>query len=394
MSSLRIVYACPFFDPAFQFGGPVTQLSTMCRTLAQRGHAVQVVTTDVGVTPDVERDRWLEKDGYRVYYARSSRLGRVPPYYNWRVRPALEQALSRADVLDMQSMFTHLNHVARQAAARQRVPFVVTPRQALAPVYLQHKRWEKRVFLRLWERRLLRDASAVHALHEYEAQQIAKQAPTLDKTFIIPNACGLAGRQQWPSADAFRTQLALSARTPLVLFMGRLHVLKGLDLLCRAFVEVIRQVPDAVLVLAGHDEGGSRLVRAEAPGLLERGAIRLVGQLQGELKLSALRAAHVFTLTSRSEGIPNAVLEALSAGAPCVITEECHIPAVAERGAGRVVKLDSPDIARALIELLKDAELRARCGQNAAAHAAAALRPEHIAVELEALYRHCAAQRA
>jgi len=388
--SLRIVYACPFFEPALNFGGPVTQLGTMCRALAARGHRVRVVTTDVGTPADLERDRWLTRDGYQVFYAKSSRLGRVPPYYNTRVRGALEQALGDADVLDLQSLFTHVNHVAREVATRRRVPFVVTPRDALSPVYLRHKRWKKRVFVDLWERRLLREATAIHALHETEKAEIAAIAATTDKTWIISNACELAGRAHWPTGEAFRRAFGIAPEAPLVLFMSRLHPLKGLDLLCRAFHTVRSRVPQAVLVLAGTDEGGLSDVRREASALLATGAIRLVGHLAGELKLSALVAADVFTLTSRAEGIPNSVLEALSSGTPCVITETCHVPEVAARGAGRVTSLSPSDIAAALVELLQAPEALVQMGKNAAAYAVAAHRPERIAGELEALYEHCA----
>jgi glycosyltransferase involved in cell wall biosynthesis len=388
--SLRIVYACPFFEPALNFGGPVTQLSTMCRALAARGHRVRVVTTDVGTPSDLERDRWLKRDGYQVFYAKSSRLGRFPPYYNTGVREALEQALGDADVLDLQSNFTHLNHVARGVAARRRVPFVVTPRDALSPVCLRYRSWEKQVFLRLWERSLLTDATAIHALHKTEKEEIARQAATGHKTWIISNACELAGRTHWPAGEAFRRTFGIAPGAPLVLFMSRLHPRKGLDLLCRAFHTVNSRVPQAVLALAGSDEGGLHDVRREASGLLASGAIRVVGPLAGELKLSALVAADVFTLTSRSEGIPNSVLEALSSGTPCVITEACHVPEVRSRGAGRVTSLSPSEIAAALVELLQAPAALAQMGKNAAAYAAEAHRPERIAGELEALYEHCA----
>lgn len=387
---MRIVYACPFFHPALQFGGPVTQLATMCRTLAARGHQVRVVTTDVGTGDQVEQDRWLEKDGYQVYYAGSSSLGRFPPYYNRGVGVALDQALASADVLDLQSVFTHLNHVARKIATRRQVPFVVTPRDALSPVCLGYRRWEKKVFLRMWERRLLREAKAIHALHETEKQDIAAQAATRDKTWIISNACELAGSSVWPTGEAFRETFRIAPSAPLILFMSRLHHRKGLDVLCRAFHTVRKHIPNAVLALAGSDEGGLGIVRQEASALLAQGAILPVGHLAGMLKLSALVAADLFTLTSRSEGIPNSVLEALSAGTPCVITDACHVPEVASRAAGRVTSLEPSEIAKAFIELLSAPDALIQMGKNAAAYAAEAHRPEQIAARLEALYEHCA----
>jgi glycosyltransferase involved in cell wall biosynthesis len=288
-------------------------------------------------------------------------------------------------------MFTHLNQVALKAAKQRGVPVVVTPRDALSEVYLAHRRWEKRVFVKLWERRLLTEAAAVHALHETERVEVASLAPTLEKTWIISNACASAGRTQWPSGDAFRQLLGIAPSVPLVLFMSRLHPLKGVELLCRAFHSVRRRVPEAILALAGNDGGALVQVHREASDLLEQGAIRLVGHLTGELKHSALVAADVFALTSRAEGIPNSVLEALSAGTPCAITETCHLPAVQTHHAGRVTSLEPSEIAEALVELLlASPEARTEMGRNGATYVSEAHHPDHIARLLEELYRHCA----
>ena len=63
MSGLRLVKVMPFFAPATQFGGVVTQAAKVCERLAARGHQVRVVTTDNGVNAPVPRGRWVERDG-------------------------------------------------------------------------------------------------------------------------------------------------------------------------------------------------------------------------------------------------------------------------------------------------------------------------------------------
>ena len=98
MSGLRLVKVMPFFAPATQFGGVVTQADKVCRLLAARGHTVRVVTTDNGVDPAVSRARWLDRDGYRVYYAPTQWWHRTPPYWSPTMAPALEEALADADV--------------------------------------------------------------------------------------------------------------------------------------------------------------------------------------------------------------------------------------------------------------------------------------------------------
>src|SRR5262245_62240223 len=99
MPRFRIVHALPYFDPATRFGGPVAQLRGLCRALAQRGHEISVVTTDAGVEDPLPRDRWLQRDGYRVWYARCGRGGAAPPHWVPRAQIPLAEALRGADAL-------------------------------------------------------------------------------------------------------------------------------------------------------------------------------------------------------------------------------------------------------------------------------------------------------
>lgn len=349
---MHIVHAVPFFDPATRFGGPVAQVPGVCRALAARGHGVSVVTTDLGIGRDLPRDRWLEKDGYRVFYARAGGLGRSAPYRVPRVAAPLREALVFADILHLHLSFTHLNVVARVAARRQGVPYVYAPRSCLDPVRLAHRRTAKRLFLALFERRIIRDAAAVHVLTDTERAQAAAQGARLDQLFVIPNAAPFDERTAFPDPALFREHAGLPAGVPVVLYLGRLHRLKGLDLLVEAFARTRRIHGDARLVVAGPDEGAGDALRKRAAALGVSEALHMTGPVDGRLRLAALRAADVFALTSLSEGMPNSVLEAAAAGTAVLITDACNLPEVAEYGAGRIVAPDLTAVADALADLL------------------------------------------
>lgn len=76
--SLRLLVTLPFY--AARFGGSVAQAQLRCRALAQRGHDIAVLTSDLQLPPELPRDRWFEHDGYRLFAATTARRHRMPPY--------------------------------------------------------------------------------------------------------------------------------------------------------------------------------------------------------------------------------------------------------------------------------------------------------------------------
>ena len=97
---LRIVRVMPFFEPATRFGGSVTHARETSGALARRGHAVRIVTSDLGIEDGIPRDTWVRRNGYEVYYAAARGCSKHPPYYPPAgALRALSAILDDADVL-------------------------------------------------------------------------------------------------------------------------------------------------------------------------------------------------------------------------------------------------------------------------------------------------------
>jgi glycosyltransferase involved in cell wall biosynthesis len=297
------------------------------------------------------RDQWVQRDGYRVWYASTHRLGRWAPYYAPRVREPLDACLPDTDVLHLSLSFTHFNVVARRRAAAHGVPYVYTPRSCLDPVRLRQRRLFKLGFLALYERRIIRDAAAVHVLTDVERGQALRQGARPEQCVVIPNGAELDPDARFPDGNVFRRHARVEPDAPLVLFMGRLHRVKGLDLLIDAFARLRVDVPAAQLVIAGPDEGERSAIENRSRRLGITDAVRFTGRLDGDLRLSAFRAADVFALTSYSEGMPNAVLESCAAGTPVLISDRCNLPEVAAYSAGRIVAIGDGAVGATACEL-------------------------------------------
>ncbi len=174
----------------------------------------------------------------------------------------------------------------------------------------------------------------------------------------------------------------------VVLYLGRLHPKKGLDLLVEAWGGVVRRDPEAHLVLAGPDSEGtaSRLQQKIASGELAS-TVTFTGMLAGDMKWSALAAAECFVLPSYSEGLSMSVLEALGCGVPAIITHNCNMPEVASAGAGWEIAADANELGNALKEMLSRApEENARMGQRGAALIEAKYCPDRVAGQMAELY--------
>jgi glycosyltransferase involved in cell wall biosynthesis len=362
---MRLVFTLPWFDPAVQFGGPVAQTRQLSRVLARRGHDVRIVTTDNGVPVDWPRDRWVDREGYQVWYARTGPLNRVAPYYAPMLHRPLTEALRGADVLHLRVGLTLVNALARRLALRHGVPYVYNAEGVLCPHRLRIKRGAKWLFLRLFERRILRDAAALQAVTAREADDLRRQGADPARIHVIPNGVDLVSAEAGPSGRLFRERFAIPDTARLVLFLGRLHHIKGLDLLAGVVARLAVRHPRLVLAVAGPDEGYQAALGRQAESLGIGDRLRLTGLLTGELQAAALRAADVFALTSYTEGLPNAVLEACAAGVPALVTDRCNLPEVAEYDAGRVEPPDVDRLTHSLDEMLSDPAALARMGRNA-----------------------------
>jgi len=187
---------------------------------------------------------------------------------------------------------------------------------------------------------------------------------------IHPVLAGLGGvfREEvepLPETGRFFQRVPQLRDRPYVVFLSRLHPKKGLDFLAEGFAVAARSVPDLQLVVIGHDEGAREDFerRIAGHGLTDR--VHLVGPMHGEAKWEAYRDAMCFCLPSRDEAFTVAIMEALAAGLPVVVSETCHFDDVDEYGAGFVVPLEAQRIGEVIARLCTDHALRDRMNHAA-----------------------------
>jgi glycosyltransferase involved in cell wall biosynthesis len=272
----------------------------------------------------------------------------------------LEEAVRAAEVVHLHGLWqSHTRRGARTARAA-RVPYLIAAHGMAEPWALRHKRWKKRVYLALIEARNLRRASCLHALSRPEIHHLQKIAPWTPVCFI-PNGVDLAPFDDLPPRTALETECPELVGKFVLLFFGRLHVKKGLDLLAEALSRVAPSHPQLHLLVAGNDDGAWSPFcdRMAELGLARR--TTYLGHVSGERARRVWAAADAFVLPSYSEGFSMAILEALACHLPSLITTACHFPELAAAEGAVVVTPDSVSLTAGLYGLLERSDDERAC---------------------------------
>ena len=183
---------------------------------------------------------------------------------------------------------------------------------------------------------------------------------------IIPNGIRLTEMAILPPKNRFRNQFKISLDKKIVLFMGRINIKKGLDLLLPAFKKYSESYQDSVLVIAGPDDG----FQSEVENFITKNSLQnqilLVGMLTGETKKAAFSDATVFTLPSYSEGFSIAVLEAMAARVSALVSNQIGFDGNIEKyNAAFEAELTVDGIYSGLSTLLQNESYRNEVAENA-----------------------------
>ncbi len=303
-----------------------------------------------------------------------------------RLKRMLRSGIEGADVVHNHSVWMLPNSYSSRIAGSVRKPVVITAHGTLESWALRHSRWKKRAVGLLFQNRDLHAADCLHVNSRQEIEGIRAfglKCPVA----VIPNGIDLPELQPLPPADVFRESFPATRDKKIALFMGRLHVKKGLDHLLRAWARLHGQFPDWQLVLAGPDCGfGGQARRLVEEFDLSR-TVTFTGNLQGNLRLAALSAADIFVHPSFSEGFSMAVLEALACRLPALLTPGCNFEEAVAAGAAVEVSPNVDGTENGLRQLLSlgDGERQAM-GQRGRALIEQSYTWDRVAEQTLALY--------
>jgi glycosyltransferase involved in cell wall biosynthesis len=366
---MRILNVTQTYAPFFEFGGPPVKVKALAEGMAQRGHDVTVLTADWGLEARLKNSQDGPQAEMSPFGRRTTANGVTAVYLpNWAHfratswNPALGRylraKLSDFDVVHIFGVYDLLGPRVAKECGNRGIPYVVEPIGMFVP--LVRSFWLKKTYHLVWGHAMLQQAANIIVTSDRERDDLLAGGFPHQKIILRRN--GVEVPASLPDHGRFRSAQQIPAQHKLILFLGRLSQKKSPDLLLKAFAALnetaITFDTPPHLAFVGPDESGmkARLEQIAAElGVAQR--VHISQPLEGHAKWAAYRDADIFVLPSQNENFGNSAAEAVAAGTPVIVTDQCGIAPLLSGTAGIVVKHDQAELQAAITRLLENDEL-------------------------------------
>jgi glycosyltransferase involved in cell wall biosynthesis len=289
-------------------GGPSRSVPTLCDALKAFGQNAQLVT---GISFDPSIVSRFPRDSSSVHAVKEGKY-----FGRWSLRHGfiehlerLTKELSGATIIHDHGLWLPTNHVVAKFCNQHHLPRIISPRGMLSGWSLQRRRWLKQAMLWAFQWQDLKTADGFHATSEQEAADIRRMGLN-QPIAVVPNGVEFPEQIPQRSPEAKRQ----------VLFLGRIHPVKGLENLLTAWKQ-INPDPSWSLVLAGPDENGfAQAIRGRIASAELGESVKLIGPVNDVEKWQLYADSTLFVLPSFSENFGLSIAEAIHAGLPVITT--------------------------------------------------------------------------
>ena len=252
-------------------------------------------------------------------------------------------AEERFDLIQIQSMWDLPYHKVMVEARRFGIPYIATPRGMLEPWSLSQKKWKKKLAWWLYQRNDVQKSVCVFTTAKMEADHVGNLGITTRKA-VIPNGI---------ETDSYPCKTSIDVVNKQVLFLSRVHVKKGIEILFDAWKLIHSEFADWQLFVVGNGEDEyiqSLENRVERLGLKD--SIRILPPVFGNDKTRIYQESALFCLPSFSENFGLVIAEAMSCGTPVITTTNCPWDILNETNTGWCIDLSVDNLERAFREAL------------------------------------------
>lgn len=339
----RIFHTIPFVSE--EAAGPTYSVVRLCETLIKQGHQVMLVTLEGRLmsTPPSFLKVFPWGSGPR-------RLGISPAMRKWLYEKA---AMGEIDLIHNHSLWMMPNIYPGQVSKKCRLPYVVSPRGTFSKWAMASGSKVKRIFWPLVQRPSLEALTCWHATAESEYKDI-RRLGFRQPVAVIPNGIDIP---EMPEKE--------KSQNHTLLFLGRIHPKKGLDMLLPAWKAIQDRFPNWRLSIAGPDNGGYLIKMHRFASDLGLQRVEFYGPLYGKDKWTTYRNADLFVLPSYSENFGMAVAEALASGLPAIVSKGAPWEGLGARNAGRWIDINIDALIGCLEELMSyNSETLDKMGQR------------------------------
>ena len=386
---MKILHVVPSFAPCFSAGGVVNSSYKIAKKQAEKGHGVVVYTTDSCKNRlQFDNNYNVNVDGINVFYFKNisnnvkNKLTIDTPK---GLSSYLKNNIADFDIVHIHEHRHSLAILTHKYAKKNNIPYVLHAHGSVLPFFQKEKL--KEIFDKLWGFDILYDACKVIAETEVEKTQYIEMGVEKELIEIVPTGVESKDFEVLPQKGNFRLKYDISPDEKLILFLGRINKIKGLDLLIKAFSKINNN--DVKLAIVGGDYGFKQELDELISKFDLKDKVLFPGVLIDDAKKEALTDCDLFVIPSRYESFGVSTLEAMACEKPIVMTKNNHIHNWIEGNAGLTCDFDEDDLAECIEKLLNNPELSKQFGQTGKKLIHEKYNWDKIEKEMEQVYNSC-----
>ena len=321
---MRICHAFLFFSIKIA-GGTPDLIFKICKAQERESHLPIIYTGSYKFDKDLAQKlkkttirvvrSWFDKAGFSLM----PNLGKY-----------LQMDIKKIDVIHMHAFRTFQNIILLNFCKKNNIPFVLDAHGSVP--YYKRKKMLKWLFDKIWGFKILDEAAFLIAETNIGAKEYLGIYPNINpkKIVVLPPPFDTEEFKSLPKKGDFRKKYGINYNKKIIMFLGRIHQIKGNDFLIESFAKLNEVRNDCILVIVGNDDGHLNACKALARKLGIYDKIIFTGFLEGNDKNSALVDAEIVAQMSRQEQGAWAPFEAVLCGTPIIVTNHT--------GAGEDVK--------------------------------------------------------
>lgn len=351
----KITIISSYFAPAWAYGGPPKVLFTLAKALTKLGVSINVITTDsLGEKRSDKQEETI--DGIKIY--RLPTLSNTLAYklnffYAPQIPEKIDKILDQSDVVLFSDTRSVFNWQFYKRIKDKKIPYGVFAFGQI-PRGFGIKSVIKKIFDLLWVGDFIKSATWRFAQTEHEREMYNLYFGIVKSDIdLLPLPIEkISDKPPTAEITQFRKKLNIAPHDKIILYVGRINYLKGIDILIKSIEKLLRHDKQIKLLIVGRDNGYlSSLLTIISDDI--KNQIIFTGPLYGEKVNTAYYISSCFAITPRFyEETSLASLEALSFGVPVVTTQQADIPYLESYKAGLVVKNTKEDIQNGIKEIL------------------------------------------
>ena len=353
---MRICLVSSSFYPATFYGGPVSATWNLSKKLAENDVKIYVSTTNANGQNrlEVETNRYLrKKDNLFVKYYHEELINNFSLSFLF----GIWSDVKKSDVVYIQYLFHYTAIFSLIFSVFQMKKIIVCPRGSLGEWGLQYK-WKniKKLWLFIFVNPFIKNVM-FQASSYIEKKDILRKYPNA-KVEIINDGVDFSAFQNAEKKSRIEivkkhTKIDFDEVSNIFFSLGRLHKIKGFDVLINAFEIYLQKDKNAKLIIAGGDNGMGDQLEQQILELKLNKSVFLIGEVDFEEKKILLSNCDYFVLASEFESFGIVVAEALACGLPIVVSDKTAWKDINKNNCGIFAENRKEDFFKALKQIKK-----------------------------------------